>query len=123
MNERATTPQGRRLAPLLLMLAVVAAYLAQAVPPVVTYQGSVQGVGRGAVPDGLYQMQFSIFDAEMGGTSVWTETDPSVPVTGGLFSTTLGDATPFGSLFASSSALGLEVAIDLKKQTAEETES
>jgi len=60
-------------------------------------------------------MRFRIFDALTAGTQRWEEIDAAVPVAGGLFSATLGDGTPFGSLFAAYPNLWLEVAIDFDK--------
>ncbi|MCX8037161.1 MAG: hypothetical protein N3D11_08985 [Candidatus Sumerlaeia bacterium] len=90
---------------------------AHAGPQILTYQGSVTAAGGAAVTDGTYRMRFSMLDAETSPAGVvrWTETDTAVQVTGGLFSTVLGDGTAFGTLFQDHSNLWLEVAIDLNK--------
>ncbi|KPL05660.1 hypothetical protein AMJ85_11345, partial [candidate division BRC1 bacterium SM23_51] len=88
--------------------------LAYAGPDTITYQGSLLNSLGGPVTNGTYQMQFKIFDAASGGASRWQETD-NVQVTRGLFSTTLGDGTPFGGLFLTYSDLWLEVTIDVDR--------
>lgn len=101
---------------------LMAASLAHAGPQLVAYQGSVRGAAGGAVPDGLYGMQILIFDTDTGGANLWSETDLSVPVRGGLFSTILGDTTPFGDLFNTNPDLWIEGAIDLNNNTFEPDE-
>jgi len=49
------------------------------------------------------------------GTQRWEGTDTTVQVFTGLFSTTLGDGTAFGTLFATYPNLWLEVAVDLNR--------
>ena len=63
---------------------------------VLNYQGRLLDPATGnPKPNGLYTMGFSIYDVESLGSPLWTESR-SVSVTGGLFSTLLGDilATP-----------------------------
>jgi hypothetical protein len=84
-------------------------------PNTITYQGSVLKADGTAVADGLYLIRFRLYNAATAGTQRWEETDASVAVTNGLFSTALGDGTPFSTLFATSSQLWMEVAIDLNK--------
>ncbi|MBN1641169.1 MAG: hypothetical protein JXA09_08030 [Anaerolineae bacterium] len=68
--------------------------VAGAVGRLLQYQGRLTQPGTGdPVPDGSYPMSFRLYDAETGGSSLWSETK-NVPVAGGLFSTVLGDATP-----------------------------
>ena len=65
-----------------------------------SYQGSLLRPGGGApVADGTYDMRFSIYDVALGGAALWAETDAAVQVTGGLFTTILGDSTAFSSHF------------------------
>lgn len=84
-------------------------------PNVITYQGCVLKPDGTPASDGTYRMRFRIYDAVTAGTQRWEEIDAGVPVTSGLFSATLGDGTPFGSLFATYPNLWMEVAIDLDK--------
>jgi len=96
-------------------MVVVLASVAHGGPNTITYQGSVLNDNGTPAPDGNYNMRFSIFTVVTGGVNVWQETDANVAVTNGLFSTTLGDGTVFGPLFANNNNLWLEVEIDLSK--------
>ena len=101
-------------------IAVAALFLlvsiADGSPRILTYQGSLLGPGGSAVGNGAYDMRFSIYDVVSGGSPLWTETDTGVQVTGGLFSTTLGDGTAFSSLFFPwHYDLWLEVEIDVDR--------
>jgi hypothetical protein len=98
-----------------VVVAVLVASVAYAGPNTITYQGCVLKPDGSPVADGTYRMRFRIFDALTAGTQRWEEIDAAVPVTSGLFSTTLGDGTAFGSLFATYPNLWLEVAVDLDK--------
>lgn len=57
-------------------------------------QGSVQNSSGAALPDGKYELTFQIYDVASGGVALWTEIQPSVEITGGLYSTILGLITP-----------------------------
>jgi len=100
-------------------VALTIAILALAVPTVfagpriLNYQGSVLLPNGTPVPDGTYDMRFRLYDAQSGGTMRWEETDSAVVVTNGLFSTILGDGSPFTSQFGNFFGLWLEVAIDI----------
>jgi hypothetical protein len=63
------------------------------------------------VPDNSYSIAFRVFDADAGGTEVWTETQ-TVTVTGGLFSVYLGATTPFPTGAFDGTARYLEVQVD-----------
>ena len=60
------------------------------VPPMINYQGKLMQPSGVPVPDGTYQMTFAIYDVPTGGTPLWSETNGSVQVKGGLFSVLLG---------------------------------
>jgi photosystem II stability/assembly factor-like uncharacterized protein len=93
----------------------VAASAAWAGPQILSYQAVLQKSGGSPVADGTYLMRFTFFDAAGGNTPLWTETQPSVQVSGGMFSVSLGAGTPFGSLFSAHSDLWLEVAVDINR--------
>ena len=57
-----------------------------------SYQGMLQDGDGNIVPDGTYDVTFSIRDAATGGSLFWSEID-TVAVTDGVFSTVLGDVT------------------------------
>jgi len=80
----------------------------------IAFQGRVltdEGIAPG---NGAYRMSFSLFDDGEDGDLLWSETNFSVPVAGGLFTVMLGsiEAFPEG-LFATGADLWLEIAIDI----------
>lgn len=79
----------------LFTIAILAAFLLSTtafagVPPMISYQGKLMQPGGAPVPDGTCSIQFAIYDAATGGTPLWSETNNSVHVKGGLFSVLLG---------------------------------
>lgn len=64
------------------------------VPSVINYQGRLTQPSGAPVADATYPMLFSIYDAPTNGTALWSETNASVQVKGGLFATMLGSVTP-----------------------------
>ena len=90
---------------MLACFAFVSTPKASAVPSTMNFQGRLADATGTIVPDGLYNMQFRLFTASSGGSSVWNETRETtnrVQVTNGLFSTKLGEVNPISaSLFAS----------------------
>ena len=90
---------------LLACFAFVVSRPVSAVPSTMNFQGRLADASGAIVPDGLYNMQFRLFTASSGGSSVWDETRETtnrVQVTNGLFSTKLGEVNPISaSLFAS----------------------
>jgi len=96
-----------------LLLAVPSA-VAQSTTDTIAFQGLVSGSGGAAVADGAYRMQFRLFDAATGGAALWTETDFTVPVSGGRFTRQLGGIEPFPEgVFAEQDNLFLEIAVDV----------
>lgn len=62
-------------------------------PMLIGYQGRLTDPTTGQPePDGNYSMAFKIYDAETGGTLIWSETQ-TVSVSGGLFNVLLGSVT------------------------------
>ncbi|HSR16992.1 MAG TPA: hypothetical protein VLM39_02775, partial [Ignavibacteriaceae bacterium] len=66
------------------------------VPQTISYQGILTDISGNPKPDGDYSIKFSFYEAESGGDAVWSETK-NLSVKKGLFSTSLGDLTPFNS--------------------------
>jgi hypothetical protein len=65
-------------------------------PYQITYQGVLKDdVSGEIVADGSYDMAFSIFEIDVGGTANWTETHVGVSVVGGLFTVELGSLVSF----------------------------
>ncbi len=62
----------------------------------INYQGKLTNTSDVAVANGDYNMEFILYDAPSGGTTLWTETRTGankVTVTNGLFSVMLGSVT------------------------------
>lgn len=75
---------------ILLTLVLMVAPTLASVPPIINYQGKLMQPSGTAVADGIYSIQFAIYDVPTGGTAIWSETNPSVQVKGGLFATMMG---------------------------------
>ncbi len=73
---------------------VVVGIAAGEVPQMITYQGLLTDDTGSPVSDGGYSLTFRIYDAETAGAELWSETQPTVAVSGGLFKVHLGSATP-----------------------------
>lgn len=82
-----------------------------AVPGQVAYQGLLLDSG-GAPVTGVVSLTARLFDAETGGTSVWTESHPAVDVLDGVYSVDLGSITPLSSAILVSGLVYLEIQID-----------
>ncbi len=63
-------------------------------PNVIHYQGDLYSAA-GQPLEGTYNLTFRIYDAPVGGTVLYTEPHPNVPVRAGRFSVLLGDSVPF----------------------------
>ncbi len=94
------------------MVLVAASVSHSAVPPVVSYQGQILDSIGTPVPDGYYSFTFSIYDAPVGGFSLWTEAQDSVFVKDGFFSTLLGTITPLTDSVFGGANRYLQVALD-----------
>jgi hypothetical protein len=80
------------LAVLLLTVSVVETH-AQ-IPEQLSYQGVLTDTSGNPRPDGSYSMTFRLYTVASGGSPLWTEAK-NVTVTDGVFTTYLGDTTPF----------------------------
>jgi hypothetical protein len=67
---------------------------AQPPPSEINYQGRLTDLA-GAPITGTVSMTFRLHDTEVGGSSLWEETQPSVSVDEGIFTTLLGSVEPF----------------------------
>jgi hypothetical protein len=63
------------------------------IPKLINYQGMLTD-GSGTPLSGLHDIIFKIYNAELGGTQKWAETQSSVSVANGLFNVTLGSSNP-----------------------------
>ena len=86
-----------------------------AVPKLMNYQGILNGSGGGPVTDSTYSVDFTIYDAPVGGTVLWSESR-SVTTVDGLFSIILGTINPVvDSVFNDSTRwMGIQVNPDLE---------
>jgi len=65
------------------------------IPKLMNYQGRLSD-SQGELLTGTFSIAFSIYDVDVGGTSLWTETQ-QVAVENGIFSVILGGQTPLVS--------------------------
>jgi hypothetical protein len=76
------------------------------------YQGYLADGSGNPVPDDNYEMIFSLWDAETGGTREWgDETHAAVPVSNGLFSVALGETVPLDPYTDFDEQLYLEITV------------
>ncbi len=80
----------------LLALVVLAPSVSAAVPPLLVVQGLARTLSGDPIADGSYSFQFGMYDDSTAGTLLWSETQASVPVSGGVFSAALGTVTALG---------------------------
>ena len=104
---------------LVLAFSVCLASAAGAVPPLLSYSGTLTDTAGNPVVDGAYEVQLAIYEVPTGGAPLWTETwGPStVPITTvqGTFSVLLGSHVPIPEgLFAAhgDAYLGVRVGAD-----------
>src|SRR5712692_3296889 len=83
------------------------------IPRLLSYQGVFTDSSGNPKPNGVYNFTFRLYEIAIGGSAVWTEAK-NLAVTRGLFSTMLGDVTPFGPtvLFDRSYWLGVQPGTD-----------
>ncbi len=84
------------------------------IPGIINFQGKLLDTSNNP-KNGAFSMTFSIYNVPTGGSSLWTETQPSVPVTNGVFSVQLGAVTAISQSVFVSSPTYLEV--DIAGQT------
>jgi len=80
----------------ILALSVGATRLTAQIPRTLSYQGVLTDNAGKPRPDGNYTFTFRFYTSPTGGTAIWSESK-SLPVKNGLFSTVLGEQTPFGA--------------------------
>jgi opacity protein-like surface antigen len=79
------------------LLALAASPAFADVPRLINFQGRLADQS-GTPLSGYFAMTFRIFDTTAGGSSCFSETQASVRVNGGLFSTAVGSGTPDGGI-------------------------
>ena len=83
--------------------------VALAVPGLINFQGKLAS-DNAVAPEGIYRMEFLLFDAAAGGSELWSETQ-DVTVTGGIYSVQLGAVTPLDVADFDEDGVFLEVRI------------
>ena len=95
----------------LLMLLLTTPGLAQGSTGVLSFQGYLSDASGNPL-SGSYDLRFSIYDAETGGTAVWgPETHEGVSVSDGLFAVSLGSEEPLDAEVFDGGDRWLEVAV------------
>jgi hypothetical protein len=84
------------------------------IPRVMNYQGVLLGSNAQPVPEGKYDLTFKIYDGTP--NLLWTEVQPQVPVSGGLFNVLLGSVVPLNLAFEMPYVLGIQVGADPEMQ-------
>lgn len=77
--------------------------------PTLNIQGVLRNSNGTAVENGVYKIKFSLYTVETGGVAVWSETQDSLVVNGGVYSTALGKKTPMNAAFDQVYYLGVKV--------------
>lgn len=98
----------------LLLTAAALALAASAAHAVVPGQINYQGLLLDSAGDpvtGNEDFVFALYDAPMGGTSLWSETHDDVPVLDGVYDVVLGATTPITPALVSGGALHLEITV------------
>ena len=101
---------------LFLTVRVAAVPVAQPESPVTDepklhYQGRLLNPATGSPKaDGIYTMVFGVYSTASGGSLLWTETK-DVTVNRGIFSTLLGDTTPFDTALFNGQDLWLGISV------------
>jgi hypothetical protein len=98
----------------IIFLTACAAAAAQSFTHVLSFQGRLADPDTGKpLPDGQYEVTFTIYDADAEGNALWQEAQP-VDQVGGVFSAYLGSVTPFSDdLFSGGDRwLGIRVGAD-----------
>lgn len=80
----------RSLVLVVLLVCILSTFAFASVPPMINYQGKLMQPSGVPVPDNTYSMTFAIYSQPTGETALWSETNTSVQVKGGLFSVLLG---------------------------------
>lgn len=95
----------------LVLALLTLATTASAVPTQVTHQGRLMD-SSGVALDGPHTLDVTLYDAQTGGASVWTESLAGVEFDNGYFSATLGGTTALDSSVFSGGTLYLALSVD-----------
>ncbi len=93
-----------------LIVVTIISVSAEDIPRLITYQGKLTTIGGVGVNDTL-PIAFTLYETPTGGTPIWLEIHPSVPVVHGLFDVVLGSSIELDLEF--DKQYYLEIKIDL----------
>lgn len=108
------TPTKHASSGLLSLLALVCIAGSQAwaaVPSEVHYQGLLLD-DQGAPVTATVALDFELFDAAVGGSSLWAESHPAVQVVDGVYDVTLGQTSPLTPALVAGGSLHLEITVE-----------
>jgi hypothetical protein len=83
-----------------------------AAPSLINYQGHLRDVNGNAFT-GPAALRFTLYDAETGGSNLWSETYQNVPINAGNFAVKLGSSTPLTASLFSGPTRYLQLSADL----------
>lgn len=98
-----------------LVFALHPSYSHAAINPQINFQGKLTNPDGTNVNNGTVSIVFSIYTVASGGSNIWTETQPAVSVTDGIFRVSLGSVTTLpGSVDFNTNSLflGIKVSTD-----------
>lgn len=93
---------------LFLLTLMTSSLFSQTLPTTINYQGVLKTVNGTTVPNGNYNVEFFLYDAETGGGVVWQE-GKIINVTDGIINTELGSINPFIIPFDKPYWLGIKI--------------
>lgn len=94
---------------LLLLIISFSTIYPQGIPQTINYQGVLKDPFGNVVPNGNYDLTFTLYDAETGGTNLWSESK-NLNITNGIINTALGSVTAIPqNIFTSALWLGIKV--------------
>jgi len=109
-GDRRTVAEIRALVAALL-LAAFPVSAGGTVPGQVNFQGLLID-GGGAPVTGVVDLVVTLYDAETGGSALWSELHDDVPVQDGVYDLALGSTTPLTAVDLSGGTVYLEVEVD-----------
>ena len=77
----------------------------------IPYSGTLKDLERNSMPEGSYDFSFSLYDSNLNGKSLWSETQMGLYVQAGQFATLLGIKTPLPDQLIKNSNLWLAIGI------------
>ena len=83
---------------LILFVSFISSIDANAQTKKISIQGFLKDGNSKAVDNGQYALTFNLYTVASGGTAIWTETNSTVNVYGGVYSVQLGAITPISTL-------------------------